>query len=327
MTQAHDANTWPIGIRLFNRPDCAQKLLDSLGLQTLEIAQERLFFIVDGYSGSLDEQRGRPNRTTQVADIIRAAFPNAHIEQCTENIGIARAAYALQTRVFAQQAAQWGIFLEEDIVLEPEYLQALHHMIDLAQDVPEVVKVAANQVNLNYLALPPKADRRNFFLGQGTQAFAERRDFFNARKHLTEIYLGVISSSQYSNRDEAEVFATLAEHGVFTMMGNNDIVHHRITMALKGLHVVSSQKLLSDVGVAGETSFAYPDIALPDAASAQVMSTTKADLLNALEYLKDEAHTFEHKFFKEFWGGYLTSVSGRLAFGVLAKKALKLFRR
>lgn len=327
MTQTRDANTWPIGIRLFNRPDYAERLIASLQQQTLAIDPQSLHFIIDGYTGSLDEQRGRPDFTSQVASLIHASFPGAQIQQCKSNIGIAQTAYRIQTDVFGQDNAQWAIFLEEDVVLEPEYLEALHHMIELADDIPEVVKVAANQVNLNYLKHAPQADRRNFYLGQGTQAFAERREFFHTRKHLTEIYLGVIAGSQYSERDESEVFATLAEHGVFTIMGNNDVVHDRITMALKGLHVVSAQKLLTDIGVAGETSFAYPTIPLPDAETAQILATTKADLLESLVHLKAEAHTFEHKFFKDFWGGYLASVSGRLAFGVLAKKALKLLGR
>jgi GT2 family glycosyltransferase len=327
VTQANSANTWPIGVRLFNRPDYAEKLLASLQKQTIAIDPQHLHFIIDGYPGSLDEQRGKPDRTAQVADLVRAAFPQSHVAQCTSNLGIAEAAFRLQNQVFDLPHAHWGIFLEEDIVLEPDYLHGLHHMIALAQDLPEVVKVAANQINLNYLKNPPKPNRRNFFLGQGTQAFAERRDFFEARKHLTEIYLGVIGGRQYSDRDESEVFATMAEHGVFTIMGNNDVVHDRITMALKGLHIVSSQKLLTDIGIAGETSFAYPEIVLPDARTANLLITTQADLIEALGHLKAEAQLFEHKFFKDFWGGYLASVSGRLAFDVLVKKALRLFKR
>lgn len=327
MTHTRDANTWPIGIRLFNRPDYAEKLLASLNNQTVTVAAQSLHVIIDGYHGSLDEQRGRPDRTAEVFSVISSAFPGAQIEQYSMNVGIAQAAFQLQSKVFASQDARWAIFLEEDVVLAPEYLQALHHMIDLADDVPEVVKVAANQINLNYLQQPPQTDRRNFYLGQGTQAFAERLDFFKARKHLTEIYLGTFHGNQYSDRDESEVFATLAEHGVFTLMGNNDVVHDRITMALKGLHVVSAQRLLEDIGVSGETSFAYPEILLPDSNTAQVLTTTKQDLLDALEHLKTEVHLFEHKFFKDFWGGYLTSVSGHLAVRVLINKARKIFRR
>jgi len=327
VTQTNRPNSWPIGVRLFNRPEYAQQLIASLKRQTLEIHDHQLHCIIDGYSGSLDEQRGRPNKTAQVAALIRETFPEADIELCAKNLGIAETTYKLQTKVFSRVEAHWAIFLEEDIVLDPQYLEALHHMIDLSEGVEEVVKVAASQVNLSYLSLPPKPDRRHFYLGQGTQAFAERRSFFDRRKHLTEIYLKEISGRQYSDRDESEVFATLAEYGVFTTMGNNDVVHHRITMAQKALHIVTPQRLLIDVGVAGETSFAYPDIPLPDSATARVLETTKDDLLKAIVHLKEEAHLFEHKFFKDFWAGYLVSFSGRLAANVLLKKFAKVLKR
>lgn len=327
MTQIGDANTWPIGIRLFNRPDCAQALLDSLKQQTIAFDATKLYVIIDGHSGSKDEQRGRPDRTSEVADLIAASFPGAHIELCRTNLGIAQTTFNLQSRVFSREDAQWAIFLEEDIILEPGYLEALHHMIELADEVPEVVKVAANQPNLNYLDIPPSPDRHNFYLAQGTKAFAERGSFFFERKHLTKIYLQTFNGRQYSDRDEAEVFATMAEHGVFTKMGNNDVVHDRITFALKRLHITSPRSLLRDVGTEGETNFVLPEIRLPDWDTANVLSTTHADLLDALEHLKAEAHLFEHKFFKDFWGGYLTSVSGQLAFRVLVQKALKFFRR
>jgi len=327
VTQSTESTIWPIGVRLFNRPDYAEQLLSSLKKQTLEISDQSLHFIIDGYLGSLDELRGRPDHTQRVANLISTYFPEARIEQCATNLGIAQTTFILQSQVFSLPNAEWAIFLEEDIVLAPEYIEALHHMITLADDVSEVVKVAANQINLNYIQMPPKSDRRNFYLGQGTQAFAERREFFDKRKSLTEIYLSVISGRQYSDRDESEVFATLAEHGVFTIMGNNDAVHDRITMALHGLHVVTSQKLLTDIGVAGETSYSYPAIPLPDTETSKVLETTKSDLLDALEHLKMEAQIFEHKYFKDFWGGYLASVSGTLAFRVLRRKALKPFKR
>lgn len=326
LTQPNNTNTWPIGIRLFNRPDYAERLLHSLREQTLAIDAQSLYFIIDGFTGSRDALRGRTDFTSQVAKLAAASFPGAHIERCATNIGIAQTAFQLQQQVFQKEGAQWAIFLEEDIVLDARYLEALHHMINLAQDVPEIVKISANQVNLNYLKRPPKPERRNFYLGQGTQAFAERRDFFNARKHLTEIYLGVIAGRQYSDRDESEVFATMAENGVFTNMGNNDVVHDRITMALKGIHVVSAQKLLTDIGVAGETSYAYPEIALPDSNTSDVLATTKDDFLHALPELRAEAQEFEHLFFKTFWGGYMASKSGSLALKVLRRKILGFFK-
>jgi hypothetical protein len=327
VTQTGDANTWPIGIRLFNRPEHAERLLNSLKLQTKDLSATPIFVRIDGYQGSLDQEAGRPDRTAEVSNLVKSYFPHALVNQYEQNHGIAEVNFALQDDAYSDTSAEWSLFFEEDIVLQATYIEALHHMIALAQDVEEVVKVAIGQLNLGYIRVPVDKKRSQFYLAQGTKAFAERRSFFLERKNLTEIYLRTIAGRQYSSRDESEVFAALAESGIFTIMGNNDVVHDRITAAMKRLHITSPESLFTDVGVEGETNFVHPEIVVPDLKTANVLHRTQEDLRRALPLLQAEAHAFEYRFFKDFWGGYMVSKSGRLAFGVLAKKAAHFFRR
>jgi hypothetical protein len=311
---------WPIGIRLFNRPEHVRELLSSLASQSIPVEASSLTFSIDGFSGSLDEKRGRADNTAQVAALVTEYFPAATILQFASNVGIGESTFALQSKVFASGDSDWAIFLEEDIVLEPDFLAAMDHLIQLAQDHEEIVKVGTGLLNLGYLQIPIKPGRKNFFLGHGTKAFAERRTFFVQRRSLTEIYLATIAGRQYSDRDEEQVFATMAEHGVFTVMGNNDVVQNRITASFRKLFVVSDQSLIRDRGISGETNFVLPDIQLPTGASGNVLTTTAQDLVDCLNELKLEQHEFEQKFFKNFWGGYIVSKSGGLAIRVLLKK-------
>jgi len=311
---------WPIGIRLFNRPEHVRELLSSLASQSIPVDASLLTFSVDGFSGSLDEIRGRADNTAQVAALVTEYFPAATILQFASNVGIGESTFELQTKVFANEDANWAIFLEEDIVLEPDFLAAMEHLVKLAQDHEEIVKVGTGQLNLGYLQTPIKSGRKDFFLGQGTKAIAERRTFFEQRKGLTEVYLATIAGRQYSDRDEAQVFATMAEHGVFTIMGNNDVVHDRITASLRKLFVVSGQAMLVDQGISGETNFVHPQIPIPAGGTGSVLASTAADLVASLSELQREQHEFEQKFFKNFWGGYMVSKSGGLAIRVLLKK-------
>jgi len=327
VTQMNDATTWPIGLRLFNRPEHAERLLNSLKLQTKDLSATPMFVRIDGYQGSLDQQAGRPDRTSEVSKLVSNYFPHALVHQYAQNHGIAEVNFALQNDAYSDTSAEWCIFFEEDIVLEDTYIEALHHMIALSQEVEEVVKVAIGQLNLGYINIPVDKNRSKFYLGQGTKAFAERRSFFLERKHLTEIYLRTIAGRQYSSRDESEVFAALAENGIFTVMGNNDVVHDRITSAMKRLHITSPESLFTDVGVEGETNFVHPEIAVPDLKTANVFQTTQEDLRQALPLMQAEAHAFEYRFFKDFWGGYMVSKSGRLAINVLIKKLVASFSK
>jgi len=318
--QKHDPGTWPIGIRLFNRPEHAERLLNSLKLQSTDLSATPMFVRIDGYQGSLDQEAGRPDRTLEVFNLAKRYFPHAQVHRHERNHGIAEVNFALQNDTFSDSSAEWSLFFEEDIVLDETYVEGLHHMIHLAHDIEEVVKVAIGQLNLGYILVPAEKTRSQFYLGQGTKAFAERRSFFFERKHLTEIYLRTIAGRQYSDRDESEVFAALAENGIFTIMGNNDVVHDRITAAMRRLHITSPESLFTDVGVEGETNFVHPEIAVSDLTTANVFHTTQEDLRQALPLLQAEAHAFEYRFFKDFWGGYMVSKSGRLATNVLIKK-------
>ena len=223
-----------------------------------------MFVRIDGYQGSLDQAAGRPDRTTEVSNLVKHHFPEAHVHHYEMNHGIAEVNFALQNDTYTRTSAEWSLFFEEDIVLDKTYIEALHHLIVLSQNIEEVVKVAIGQLNLGYITMPAEKTRSKFYLGQGTKAFAERRSYFLERKHLTEIYLQTISGRQYSNRDESEVFAALAEHGIFTIMGNNDVVHDRITAAMKRLHISSPESLFMDIGVKGETNFVHPEIEVQD---------------------------------------------------------------
>ena len=312
--------TWPIGVRLFNRPEHVRELLISLSKQSLPIDPSTLTFSIDGFAGSLDQVRGRADNTAQVASLVKKYFPTATVIQFPKNVGIGESTFELQKKVFANAHADWAIFLEEDIVLESEFLAAIMHLTDLAQELDEIVKVATGQLNLGYLKAPIKPGRKDFFLGQGTKAIAERHTFFKQRTGLTEVYLGAIAGRQYSDRDEAAVFATMAEQGVFTVMGNNDVVQDRITASLHKLFVVSGQTMIVDQGISGETNFVHPEIPIPAGGKSSVLATTQQQLVDCLADLKIEHHEFEQKFFKDFWGGYMVSKSGGLAVRVLLKK-------
>jgi hypothetical protein len=323
--QTYRATSWPIGIRLFNRPHYAARLLESLRYQTMDLAGVPIFVRIDGYQGSFDQLIGRPDRTQEVFDQVKRYFPDAVIHRYETNQGIAEVNFALQIDTY-KAGAHWAIYFEEDIVLHKTFVQAIHHMIDISNDIEDVVKVAIGQLNLSYINVPPQRTRSQFYLSQGTKAFAERRSFFFERKHLTQYYLKTISERQYSDRDERAVFASLAEVGIFTIMGNNDVVHDRITTSCKRLHVTSPESLVQDVGVEGETDFIHPDIHVPDQLIADVFTTTSEDLRRALPDLHAEARAFEQKFFEDFWDGYMASKSGRLALNVLMGKVLRTLK-
>ena len=61
-----------VNIIAFNRPDYFNQTLKTLCEQNLGKFGARLHVWIDGYNGSLDEQRGVPNRTGEVMELANA---------------------------------------------------------------------------------------------------------------------------------------------------------------------------------------------------------------------------------------------------------------
>ena len=304
MNQSLSSARFPIGIRMFNRPEYTERFLVSLLNQTLEIEQSRVICFIDGYAKSSDYFQKIPDRTQAVADLVAKYLPGAKIIQSESNQGLALALFELQNFVYQMDDSDWGIFLEDDLVLDPSYLQVLEHMIGLANQTDRVVKVAACQVHMGYLAQPPDENRKHFFLGQGTQAFAESRDFFQMRFEITSSYINSLSGAAYRHKNREKVFANLAQHGIFNVLGNNDGVLDQLIPYFKKLHVVAGSNLIDDIGVGGETSFRYPRIAMPNEKFDNPLDTTLSELQEALPHLDSELQSIQKKYFADLWQVY-----------------------
>ena len=317
----------PIGVRLFNRPDHAESLLKSLLRQTRQIQPSQVTAVIDAYEGSRDQQLGRPDKTKEVRQVLLHAFPGCHIIDYPKNVGLARANFDLQKSVFSKPNSDWAVFIEEDITLDPTFLETISMLIARCDTYDDIVKISTDHISLNYLWHKLDHNRLPLYLGQGTKAIAERKTYFEQRASLTEIYLETISGRAYSNRDEANVFITLAQHGIFTVMGNNDVVHDRMLMRFGKLHVSGNMNMALDDGVTGETDFVHPDFPHIPFTRLSASDISEQALAETLEAIRDDVYRFERRFFRDIWNAYLVSTSGVRSIQVLLGKLSKTLRK
>ena len=323
MVNSGSIATWPVGIRLFNRPDYTRKFLESLKTQTVAIDPKRTICFIDGYPKSSDYFLKVPDRTQEVADIVQEYLPEARVIRVERNVGLAKALYTLQDEVFTFERSNWGIFLEDDLILDDTYIEVLEHLIGLAAVSDKIVKVAACQFHLGYQKLPPAPERKNFFIGQGTQAFAEKKTYFQERSSVTTNYLEALNGSSYLHKNREQVFASLAAHGIFNFMGNNDGALDQMIGLFNKLHVVAGKQLLQDIGIQGETSFRYPEIQIPDMRSAIPLATTSNDLTSALPYLEREFAALQRQYFSDIWQVYRRADSVQHTIKFIAQRSLQ----
>ena len=316
------AMEYPIGIRLFNRPDYTELFLQSLVKQTVELNAQQIICFVDGYPKSTDYYLKVPDRTKEVLSLVEHYLPSATVIHPDVNAGLAQALFTLQTEIFALPNSQWGVFLEDDLVLEDDYLEALVHLTEISAQFPDVVKVSACQTHTGYLKNPPAATRKNFFLGEGTKAIAERRDYFLQRKEITEHYLHSLVGVAYRHRDRAKVFSALAQQGIVSVMGNNDGVQDQMIAYFGRLHIVTDKEKLTDIGLVGESHFVIPEVPVPHAGESEILSLTSQDLERELAHLHNELRVIQDTYFQELWQVFRRAESIKHTVKFLGKKTL-----
>jgi hypothetical protein len=263
-----------------------------------------------------------------VRDLVEQYLPGAQIIHPDINVGLAKALFTLQETSYQLPNAEWGIFLEDDLVLESNYLEVLEHFIELSDAEPEVVKVSACQVHTGYLTHPPVIKNRSLFLGEGTKAVAERATFFEQRRPIMESYIEALAGSSYRHRDRAKVFASLAQHGIFRVMGNNDGVLDQCVAYFKKIHVTFERDLLDDIGVVGESNFVMPAVKVASASEAtNPLAVTSADLQHALPILRSEILTIQNQYFEDMWQVYRRADSVQHTVKFIASKSLARLRK
>lgn len=321
MTQS-EPFTFPIGIRLFNRPEYTEQFLQSLANQTVQLDPKRIICFIDGYPKSTDYHLKVPDRTSEVLALVKHYFPEAIVIHPEVNAGLAQALYTLQTQVFDLPHSDWGVFLEDDLVLDADYLETLLHLTKISAAIPDVVKVAACQTHTGYLKSAPAPSRKNFFLGEGTKAIAERRDYFFTRKQVTEQYLASLAGVAYRHRDRAKVFSVLAQSGIVNVMGNNDGVQDQMVAFFGRLHIVVDREKLTDIGLVGESHFVIPEVPVPHARESNILSLTEADLQLEIAHLHEELRTIQDSYFQDLWQVYRRAESIKHTVKFLGKKSM-----
>lgn len=310
---------FPIGIQLFNRPDYAEKLLISLNNQTLQVQQESLHILIDGFSGSSYEKRGEQDRTREVYEIAKAIFPNALVESLSTNLGIAGLHTELQELTFAKTET-WAAFFEEDLILDASYLAELASLIEIVTDNQKIAKVACFQIISTLVDLP--RGYSGFYPGRGTKAFAERKSFFKLKLPMMKSFIEILNSKSedMNNNDDIVVqdslrLATLASYdslGVLINSMDHDIATD-LFIEFKGLlHVVTKPNLATDIGVVGIHNSTTPRLELGNLVKdSATQEERKVIFERSVNSIAHEATAYTKQNFKKILDGYYISLSSK----------------
>lgn len=239
---------YPIALILFNRPDYAGQVLESLASQTLSVDPKRVVVVRDGYQGSRYEHEGVPDRTAEVDRLVGEYFPEALLFAQERNLGIARAFDLAENTVFAWRKAKWAAFFEEDFVLDEPYLAQLDRMIAHATPSPEVAVLSATG---DYPS-PMRRGASSLYPLQHLWAFALRRTHWLERKHVVERYLDALGEAPYWQRDHLGIQTVMAEAGLLVAGSSQDYIKRSVLIEHGRLALTTGAAFGSYIGREGE---------------------------------------------------------------------------
>jgi hypothetical protein len=240
-----------VNILAFNRPDEFARVAASLAAQ--DFGQAALHVWIDGYNGSADEDRGKPDLTAAVAQLAEQLLPRAAIHRFEDNLGPARIYDVAENFALAQSGAPFVLFFEDDLVLGPHYLEALILLMEMARTRDDVAIVTAHGYAHEYLG---EARRLRLTAGltyvHSMWGFAVKRAHLIERKEFLDAYVAIVARDRYHRRDGRVIKQLFIDHGVGFVVGTGqDYAKHAALWLFDRCALTIPVRLASYIGVDG----------------------------------------------------------------------------
>jgi hypothetical protein len=241
---------YPINIICFNRPDYLEQLIISLKNQTLLIAQENIYFWIDGYLNSKDQFLGRPNRTSDTVKIILKHFPQSKLTATPVNLGIAHNYWRAELNSFEVLNAKSAFFIEEDMQLSPKYFEILIEMDSKLSEDLDVSHLSPTG-DISHSASDVDSQYQAFGHNWG---YLLRAWHHFERKELLEEYLTFISLQPYYQRmqKEFDILEHFYSKGVLIAGTSQDGMKDGLRNFFRRVSVTTKEVWASNIGIVGE---------------------------------------------------------------------------
>jgi hypothetical protein len=208
------AGGWPIAILSFDRPDYLRRVLDSLKSQIgcdLECRSVTLF--QDGAVNPHSSiQRGAIEDIAQCVDLFKQRFPRGEVVPSSVNLGAALNFDRAETMMFETLGAEAAIFLEDDLVLGPNYISTLEALISIFIDDDRVGYVAAYGDHRKTIEEQRANCDRLVLLGNNWGFALFRWQWLRMRARIRE-YLQLMENTDYYLRDGDRIARLFAAWG------------------------------------------------------------------------------------------------------------------
>lgn len=243
-----------IAIISFNRPHYLLQVLSSLSKQYGDSIKDlEVYLFQDGpvnpYSKVVYSQI-EPLEECMLA--FKEYFPQGTIFYSEINLGVALNFDRAEKYLFEEMKYEFVLFLEDDMILRPNYVHTIRTMIDKYGSDERVCMMAAYGENHLTSLQEQKINKHKLSVMHHNWAFCLSRIFWIKRQPIVEEYLDIIRVSDYSSRDDKKIMDWHKKLGSELPQSSQDAAKIAATKIMKGIRLntfVNNAKYIGRIGV------------------------------------------------------------------------------
>jgi hypothetical protein len=228
---------FPIAILSFDRPRYLREVL--LTLRPQVDRRDRIVLFQDGawnrYSGQL---RAMPENITACVLLFQRIVPWGVVAMSDSNLGVAENYERAEQELFDHMRAPCALFLEDDLVLSPNFLAVTRMLLNLAQRDPRISYVSAYG---NFWAAPSEqlSRAREVIHMHENWGFALTREAWLAERPFRRKYLQLVLGTDYMQRDEGSIIRFYESRGWSTNVTSQDAARWIASLELGKVRLTS----------------------------------------------------------------------------------------
>ena len=213
----------PIAIMSFDRPAYFEKVLESLVRQTgVDIGSRAIYLFQDGGWNQFSGNRyASQDLIDQNVELFRSYLPHGTVLDSPHNLGVALNYDRAERLFFEELESEAAIFLEDDLVLSPFYIDVLDRLVELALKDARIGYVSA--VGNHTLPMHEQRRRKHELTNlQQTWGFALTRRQWQANQPYLEQYLKLVRNIDYRKRSHLDIFDLYTSWGAARVFSSQD---------------------------------------------------------------------------------------------------------
>jgi hypothetical protein len=228
---------FPIGILSFDQPRYLREVLLSLRRQVDR--RDQIVLFQDGarnkYSGQL---RAMPDNIAASILLFQRIVPWGVVVLSDCNLGVAENYERAEQEFFDRMKAPCALFLEDDLVLSPNFLTVTRMLLNLAQRDSRIGYVSAYG---NFWAPPSeqKSRARELIHMHENWGFAMTREAWLAERLFRQECLRLVQGTDYVLRDEGAIIRFYESRGWKTNVTSQDAARWIASLELRKVRLTS----------------------------------------------------------------------------------------